>query len=135
MIASMDAAAIATSVRNGELRAEQVLDACIARIDATEPQVNAFTDRTFDRARREARAIDAKRARGEPLPALAGVPYAVKNLFDIEGLVTRAGSKLLLGSPPAAADAVLAAAYRRRNRHAIHRRDHDGSSAGKGAGS
>ena len=107
MIASMDAAAIATSVRNGELRAEQALDACIARIDATEPQVNAFTDRTFDRARREARAIDAKRARGEPLPVLAGVPYAVKNLFDIEGLVTRAGSKLLLGSPPAAADAVL----------------------------
>jgi amidase/aspartyl-tRNA(Asn)/glutamyl-tRNA(Gln) amidotransferase subunit A len=84
-----------------------VLDASIARIEATDPLVNAFTDRTFDRARREARAIDAKRARGEPLPALAGVPYAVKNLFDIEGLVTRAGSKLLLGEPPASADAML----------------------------
>jgi amidase/aspartyl-tRNA(Asn)/glutamyl-tRNA(Gln) amidotransferase subunit A len=107
VIAAMDAAAIAAAVRSGELRAEQVLDASIARIEATDPRVNAFTDRTFDRARRDARAIDAKRARGEPLPALAGVPYAVKNLFDIEGLVTRAGSKLLLGEPAANADAVL----------------------------
>jgi len=107
VIAAMDAAAIAAAVRKGELRAEQVLDASIARIEATDPQVNAFTDRSFDRARREARSIDAKRMRGEPLPALAGVPYAVKNLFDIEGLVTRAGSKLLLGEPAANADAVL----------------------------
>ena len=43
MIATMDATALAAAVRNGECRAEQVLDACIARIDATEPQVNAFT--------------------------------------------------------------------------------------------
>ena len=107
MIATLDAAAIAAAVRNGELGAGQVLDACIARIAATDATVNAFTDRTFERARREARAIDAKRARGEPLPALAGVPYAVKNLFDIEGVTTRAGSKVLLGDPPAAADAVL----------------------------
>jgi len=107
VIATMDATALAAAVRNGECRAEQVLDACIARIGATDPQVNAFTDRTFERARHEARAIDARRARGERLPPLAGVPYAVKNLFDIEGLTTRAGSKVLLGEPPAAADAVL----------------------------
>lgn len=107
MIAAMDATTIVAAVRIGELRAEQVLDACIARIETTDPQINAFTDRTFERARREARAVDAKRERGEPLPALAGVPYAVKNLFDIEGLTTRAGSKLLLGEPPAGADAVL----------------------------
>jgi len=107
VIATLDASEIATAVRKGELRAEHVLDACIARIEATDPQVNAFTDRTFERARREARAIDAKRSRGEPLPALAGVPYAVKNLFDVEGVTTRAGSKVLLGEPPAAADAVL----------------------------
>lgn len=107
MIAALDATALAAAVRNGEHRAEQVLDACLARIDATDPRVNAFTDRSLDRARREARAIDARRARGEPLPALAGVPYAVKNLFDVEGLTTRAGSKVLLGEPPATADAVL----------------------------
>ena len=107
MIAAMDATALAAAVRDGEYRAEQVLDACIARIEATDPQVNAFTDRTFESARREARIIDAKRARGEPLPALAGVPYAVKNLFDVEGVTTRAGSKLLLGEPPASTDAVL----------------------------
>ena len=106
-IEAMDGSAIAAAVRNGEHRAEEVLAACIIRIEATDPQINAFTDRTFERAIREARAVDAKRARGEPLPALAGVPYAVKNLFDIEGLTTRAGSKVLLDEPPAASDAVL----------------------------
>ena len=90
--------AIVRAVRSGELRAEQALDDCIARIAATDARVNAFTDRTFERARREAQAIDAKRARGEPLPALAGLPYAVKNLFDIEGVTTRAGSKVRVGS-------------------------------------
>jgi AtzE family amidohydrolase len=107
VIAAMDATALASAVRNGDLRAEQVLDGCIARIESTEPLINAFTDRTFERARREARAIDARRARGEALPPLAGVPYAIKNLFDIEGVTTRAGSKVLLGDPPAASDAVL----------------------------
>ena len=107
MITALDAGCVAASIRNGELRAQEVLDACIERIEATDPQVNAFTDRTFERARREAAAVDASRARGEPLPALAGVPYAVKNLFDIEGLATRAGSKVLLGEAPARADAVL----------------------------
>ncbi|HEY9065351.1 MAG TPA: AtzE family amidohydrolase [Burkholderiaceae bacterium] len=98
---------IAHAIRQGERSAEDVLDACLARIDATDARINAFTDRTDERARREARAIDARRARGEALPPLAGVPYAVKNLFDIEGVVTRAGSKVLLDQPPAAADAVL----------------------------
>jgi amidase/aspartyl-tRNA(Asn)/glutamyl-tRNA(Gln) amidotransferase subunit A len=101
------AAEIARAVQRGEHRAEDALDACIARIERTENRVNAFTDRTFERARREARAIDARRARGEPLPPLAGVPYAVKNLFDIADVITRAGSKVLLDTPPAAADARL----------------------------
>ena len=95
------------AVHNGELRAADALEQCIARIAATDSRVNAFTDLTIERARREAAAIDAKRARGEPLPALAGLPYAVKNLFDIEGLTTRAGSKVRLGEPAATADAVL----------------------------
>ena len=55
---------------------------------------------------READAVDAAVAAGAALP-LAGVPYAVKNLFDIEGVVTRAGSKINRDNPPAAADATL----------------------------
>ena len=90
-----------------ELSAEEALAHCTARIDATDERINAFTLRTFERAQREARDIDARRARGESLPPLAGVPYAVKNLFDIEGEVTLAGSKINREHAPAAADAVL----------------------------
>jgi len=98
---------VVRAVRAGEMLAEEALEHCIARIEVCDPRVNAFTDGTFERAVREARAVDAARARGEVLPALAGLPYAVKNLFDIEGLTTRAGSRVRNGQPPAAADAVL----------------------------
>src|SRR5207249_3095173 len=98
---------IVRAVKSGELLAEEAIERCIARIEATDATVNAFTDGTFERAWREARAIDRHRAAGAPLPPLAGLPYAVKNLFDIEGVTTRAGSKVREGEPPAAADAVL----------------------------
>ena len=71
-------------------RAIDQVEAAIARIEATDARVNAFTARTFDRARAEAAAVDARRACGEPLGPLAGVPYAVKNLFDVQGLPTLA---------------------------------------------
>ncbi len=83
------------------------VEQAIARIEATDSRVNAFTARTFERARQEAQAIDARRAKGESLGPLAGVPYAVKNLFDIKGLPTLAGSKINREHPPAAQDAVL----------------------------
>lgn len=95
------------AVASGERSARELCEAALARIEATEPQVNAFTERTAARARREADAIDARRSRGETLPPLAGLPYAVKNLFDIEGVTTLAGSKINRTLPPAAADAVL----------------------------
>ncbi|MEO0822980.1 MAG: AtzE family amidohydrolase, partial [Pseudomonadota bacterium] len=60
-----------------------------------------------ERARAEAAAIDAARAAGRPLGPLAGVPYAVKNLFDVAGLATRAGARINRDHPPAARDAAL----------------------------
>jgi AtzE family amidohydrolase len=101
------AAFILRQVATGEASAREVLSAAIERIEDTDANVNAFTERTFERARAEADAIDAKRARGEVLPPLAGLPYAVKNLFDIEGLTTLAGSKVNRDLPPARSDAVL----------------------------
>ncbi len=98
---------IVRAVKSGELLAEEALEHCIARIEVTDPRVNAFTDGCFDRAIREAQAIDRKRAKGEALPPLAGMPYAVKNLFDVQGITTRAGSKVRVGEPPATHDAVL----------------------------
>ncbi|HEY0818790.1 MAG TPA: AtzE family amidohydrolase, partial [Rhizobacter sp.] len=98
---------IVRAVHAGEMQAEEALEHCIARIEVTDPKVNAFTDGSFERAIREARAIDVLHAKGKPLPPLAGMPYAVKNLFDVEGMVTRAGSKLRNGEPPAQEDAEL----------------------------
>lgn len=104
-----DAAAgrIARAVAAGEVSAREVSEALISRIEKADPLINSYTDRVFERALATASSIDRARAAGEPLGPLAGVPFAVKNLFDIEGLVTRAGSALNRSHPPARADAFL----------------------------
>src|SRR5208283_2935297 len=77
------------------------------RIDARNTALGAFTDVTAARALARADAIDVARARGERLGPLAGAPFAVKNLFGVEGLATRAGSKINRERAPARADATL----------------------------
>ncbi|MFO1228436.1 AtzE family amidohydrolase [Roseateles sp.] len=102
--------AMAEAVRTGRVTAEALAQASLARITATDDTVNAFTDVTAERALREARALDARLQAGDAatraLPLL-GVPYAVKNLFDVQGLTTLAGSKIERDQPPAAADGPL----------------------------
>jgi aspartyl-tRNA(Asn)/glutamyl-tRNA(Gln) amidotransferase subunit A len=83
---------VAQAVGSGASRALNVVDDALARIEERNPSLNAFTAITADRARAKARAIDATRDKSK-LP-LAGVPFAVKNLFDVEGLPTVAGSKI-----------------------------------------
>ena len=103
-----DAARVAQAVRSGAVSARELLAASLARIAATDGQVNAFTLQTRARAEAEADAVDAQRARApQALGPLAGVPFAVKNLFDIEGEVTVAGSIVNRSHAPAEADAVL----------------------------
>jgi 1-carboxybiuret hydrolase len=98
---------IAAAVATGETTAAAVVDAALARITRRNPVLNAFTAITAERARSRAAAIDAARTAGEPLGPLAGVPFAVKNLIDIAGLPTLAGSKINREHPPADADATL----------------------------
>ena len=77
------------------------IEATLADIDARNPRLNAFTAVTADRARVRAAELDASRAAGRaPLP-LEGMPFAVKNLIDIAGLPTLAGSKINRSRPPA----------------------------------
>ncbi len=102
-----DATGIAAAFRAGETSAAEIAEAAIARIAARNPVLNAFTDVTADRARSAAAALDAMRARGDALPPLAAAPFAVKNLFDIAGVVTRAGSRINRDHPPAGSDATL----------------------------
>lgn len=107
MAAFDSALEIAAAIRAGKLMATAAAEASLARIAAVDGKINAFTEVTRERALKEAAAIDARRARGEALPPLAGVPYAVKNLFDIEGVVTLAGSKINRDLPAAASDCYL----------------------------
>lgn len=106
-VAPRSALEIAAEIRNGLTTARAVVEAALAAIARLDPQVRSFTAVTTERALAEARAIDARRATGDVLPTLAGVPYAVKNLFDVAGLPTLAGSKVNARDAPAAADAML----------------------------
>jgi aspartyl-tRNA(Asn)/glutamyl-tRNA(Gln) amidotransferase subunit A len=106
------AAEIAAAVARGDCTAEEVVEAALGRIAAINPRLNAFTAVTEARARARARAIDAAHAAGAAGQApgpLAGVPFAVKNLFDVAGLPTVAGSKINRDNDPAARDAPVIA--------------------------
>jgi len=100
------------AIANGDISAREACADSMARIARCNQRVNAFTLTTRDRAFAEADEVDKKRARGERLPPLAGLPYAVKNLFDIEGETTLAGSKVNRTLPAAASDAFLVARMR-----------------------
>jgi 1-carboxybiuret hydrolase len=105
--APTSAAEIASAVAGRRLAALQAVDAALARIKQHDSILNSFTDVTTERARTRARAVDAAIAAGKTVGPLAGVPFAVKNLFDVAGLATRAGSKINRELPPAQRDATL----------------------------
>jgi AtzE family amidohydrolase len=98
---------IAKAVASQKVSALEVVEVALAKIERHNPVLNAFTDITADRARATARALDAAIEKGDIVGPLAGVPFAVKNLFDIEGLPTRAGSKINRDRPLAPRDATL----------------------------
>ncbi len=106
-ILAQPAHVIAEAVHDGTLSAVDVVAATQAAIERNDPAINAFSEVTYERALSEALRVDAARRAREPLGPLAGVPYAVKNLFDIEGLTTLAGSRINAGHPPAAGDATV----------------------------
>ncbi len=101
------AAEIVAAVTSGRSTAVSIVEGVLARIRERDPVLNSFTAVTEQRALLRAEAVDATRARGEALGPLAGVPFAVKNLFDVAGLPTLAGSKINRDRPPATRDAAL----------------------------
>ena len=103
----LSASEIAQAVVSRKLSALGVTEAALSRIAKYDSVLNSFTDITADRARAKARAVDAAIAAGKNAGPLAGVPFAVKNLFDVQGLPTRAGSKINRDLPPAPRDATL----------------------------
>jgi aspartyl-tRNA(Asn)/glutamyl-tRNA(Gln) amidotransferase subunit A len=107
---------VSTRVQRGEETAEHVVASALARIAALDSQLNAFLH-VADDALSQARAIDDKRARGNRLGLLAGVPIAIKDAICVRGVPSTAASKILAGYCPPydatvisrlrAADAVL----------------------------
>jgi Asp-tRNA(Asn)/Glu-tRNA(Gln) amidotransferase A subunit family amidase len=86
----------------------ELMDACIARIEAFEPAVNAIAARDFDRAREAARSAEAAVVRGAPLPLLHGLPLGVKDLQETAGLLTTYGNVGLRGNVPERDNALVA---------------------------
>src|SRR3954469_13726520 len=103
----LPASEIAHAVSARTMSAAAAVDAALARIAKHDAVLNSFTNVVADRARARARAIDAAIAAGKNPGPLAGVPFAVKNLFDVKGLPTRAGSKINRDLAPSPRDAAL----------------------------
>jgi len=99
--------AIASAVRSGRLSALALLESRLARIERLNPSLNCFTEILADRARREAGAVDAMVAAGRDPGPLAGVPFGVKDNYDVAGRITTAGSIINRDRSAAIADAVL----------------------------
>jgi AtzE family amidohydrolase len=112
-VSAPDAVAIAHAVRTRATSARDVVSAALARVAARDPAINAFTRVLGDEALADAAHVDAELAAGRDPGPLAGVPFAVKNLFDVAGVVTLAGSKIHADRPPATQDATVVAALRR----------------------
>jgi AtzE family amidohydrolase len=111
--AGHDGVGLALAVRAGRASARAVTAAALARIAARGPSVNALTTVLEAQARADADRVDAALAAGRDPGPLAGLPFAVKDLFDIAGVTTLAGSRINRERPPAARDAAAVAALRR----------------------
>ena len=86
---------LADRIRKGEITSTQLTENLLGRIDSLDGQLNAFKLLCPDQALEQARAADQELSNGNDLGILHGIPYAAKDLFDVKGLPTAAGSKLL----------------------------------------
>ena len=83
---------LASAIRDRRTSSVEVVDACLARIDAVNPALNAVVQLRADEARADARRADEAVARGEPVGPLHGVPMTIKDSLDTAGMITTGGS-------------------------------------------
>jgi len=104
---------LSAELEAGRVSSRELVEACLARIaDPAGEGARVYIRVDAEDARRAADEIDEARARGERTRRYAGIPVSIKDLFDIEGQVTTAGSVVLAGSAPAARDAAAVARLR-----------------------
>lgn len=104
-----DATQIAEVVKQKEVSAKSIVAASLARIADRNYKYNCFTNVLAETALAEAEKIDRSITEGKDPGILAGVPFAVKNLFDVVGITTLAGAKINAENPPATRDATAVA--------------------------
>ena len=99
--ATSSAAEIAAAVRSGRISAAEIVGDALSRVDRLDKQINAFTAIMREEAWRQAARVDAQLKSGADPGQLAGVPFAVKDLYDVAGHVTRSGARIHAERPPA----------------------------------
>ena len=83
-----------------EISSAELTQACIDRIEAVEPQINALVTVCAEQALETAKRVDEKRARGEKLGRLAGIPTIIKDNMCTKGVLSTASSKMLYNYKP-----------------------------------
>ena len=111
-IVGLDASQIARRTARGELSAAETVEAHIRRIEEVNGRLNAVVITCFDRARKSAQEIDRRRAQGEALGPLAGVPVTIKECFHVAGTQSTIGVERFVGEL-ATADSPLVRRWQR----------------------
>jgi len=101
-LAEFGAVQLARMIRAGEITSLEVAEACLARIEAREPDIGAWTHLNPELVRKQAEHRDALRASGAPIGPLHGIPVGIKDIFDTREFPTENGTPLDAGRQPQA---------------------------------
>jgi aspartyl-tRNA(Asn)/glutamyl-tRNA(Gln) amidotransferase subunit A len=112
-LAYLTIAEAAELIRTRRLSPVEVVDACLSRIERLDETVQAWITVIPEKARAEAKAAAAEIARRGPRSPLHGIPIGHKDLYDMKGLRTTAGSRVRADAPPAKRDSAVVAMLRR----------------------
>ena len=93
-------AELRAGISAGAIRAVDLAAGYYERIEKINPRLNVYLSLTKERALEQAERIDALAAKGDPLPPLAGIPVAIKDVLVMQGAPATAGSKILEGYRP-----------------------------------
>jgi Asp-tRNA(Asn)/Glu-tRNA(Gln) amidotransferase A subunit family amidase len=99
-VTALTATQAASEIARGAMSAEDYTRACLERIAAVESEVQAFTHLDPEHALAQARALDQRKANGERIGPLHGIPVGIKDIFDTADYPTECGAKIFAGRRP-----------------------------------
>lgn len=99
-LADLSAIELRDKLATGEVRAIELTEACLQRIEETDADIEAWAYLDPDHVRKQADLLDQSRKSGRPIGPLHGLPIAVKDIIDVEGMPTENGSPIFAGNYP-----------------------------------